>query len=129
MTKADAPPPAESAPVVSKSDSVVITPESEKPAVKKSAPAVATSKPRPVAPPSEMKKRPITKADSPPKTDAKTTAAKPAAKGGAHTMAKGDTLYRLSSQYGVSVSSLIKANNIKDPSKLREGTKLVIPAK
>lgn len=127
-TTTDAPPPAESAPVVSKSDSVPApAPAAEKPAVKKT--AAAAPKPRPVPTPSEMKQRPITKADSPPKADTKTSTKKTSAKGGTHTMAKGETLYRLSSKYGVSIDSLIKANNIKDPGKLRDGTKLVIPAK
>lgn len=117
----------------SKSDTVVSTEkpkEKEKPAEKKTVAAVAA--PRPVPPPSEMTKRPINKtdksdkADSPPKT-AKTET-KPS-KGGSYTMAKGDTLYRVSAKFGVSVQSLMKANNVKDPAKIRDGTKLVIPAK
>lgn len=92
--------------------------------------------PRPVPSPSEMAKRPLARADQPPKTAPKKPAAadtppKTASKSGGstHTLAKGETLYRLSMKYGVSVDALIKANNIKDPGKLRDGTKLVIPAR
>lgn len=46
-----------------------------------------------------------------------------------HTLAPGETLYRLSIMYGVSVDALQKANNIADPGKLQIGAKLVIPAK
>ncbi len=46
-----------------------------------------------------------------------------------HTLAPGETLYRLSIMYGVSVDALQKANNISDPGKLQIGQKLVIPAK
>jgi LysM repeat protein len=126
----DSPPPASSKPVVSKSDSVATHVEREKPAQKK--PVVASAPPRPVPTPSEMAKRPVTKADAPPKAAVAKTAtkAKPAtAAGGTHTLAKGETLYGLSARYGVSVASLIKANNIKDPGKMRDGLKLVIPAK
>ena len=35
----------------------------------------------------------------------------------------------LSTKYGVSVAAIQKANNIKNPNTLRDGTKLVIPAK
>jgi LysM repeat protein len=124
VTPADAPPAAISKPVVSKTDAV--TPE--KPV--KKAVAVAPP-PHPVPTPKEMMKRPITKADDPPKTPSKpSTTSKPSASsGGTHTLVKGETLYRLSSQLGVSVESLMKANNIKDPAKLRDGMKLVIPAK
>lgn len=104
-----------------------------KPAPK--APA-ASAPPKPVPPPSEMAKRPIAKADEPPKPAAKKTAVadappKTATKSASttHTLAKGETLYRLSSKYGIPVDALIKANNIKDPAKLRDGTKLIIPAR
>lgn len=46
-----------------------------------------------------------------------------------HTLESGETLYRLSIIYGVSVDALQKANNITDPGKLQIGQKLVIPAK
>ncbi len=40
---------------------------------------------------------------------------------------KGDTLYSLARKYGVSVQSIISANNIKDPTKIKIGTKILIP--
>ncbi|MBX7207661.1 MAG: LysM peptidoglycan-binding domain-containing protein [Verrucomicrobiaceae bacterium] len=123
-TQADAPP--ETAkPVESKTDTVAKEPARQKNTSKKV--ATAAPAPKPVPPPSEMKSRPITKADSPPKAQNKTSPAKAA--GGTHVLAKGETLYRLSGMYGVSVESLMKANNVKDAAKLRDGTKLIIPAK
>ena len=44
-------------------------------------------------------------------------------------MKKGDNLSLVAQRYGVSVSDIIKANNIKDPNKVYVGTKLIIPPK
>jgi LysM repeat protein len=44
-------------------------------------------------------------------------------------MAKGDTLYGLARKYGVSVSAIQKANKITKPEAIRDGAKLIIPAK
>lgn len=46
-----------------------------------------------------------------------------------YTMRKGDNLSIVAQKYGVSVSDLIKANNIKNPNKVNVGTKLIIPQK
>lgn len=46
-----------------------------------------------------------------------------------HTISKGDTIWGLSRKYSVSAQSLMNANGIKDPSKVRLGAKLKIPAK
>ncbi len=46
-----------------------------------------------------------------------------------YTMRKGDNLSTVAQRYGVSVSDIIKANNIKNPNKVYVGTKLVIPPK
>ena len=46
-----------------------------------------------------------------------------------YTMKKGDNLSTVAQKYGVSVSDIIKANNIKNPNKVNVGTKLVIPPK
>jgi LysM repeat protein len=53
--------------------------------------------------------------------------AAPAASG-SYTVAKGDTLSRIARKLKVSQQSLIAANNLKDPSKLSIGQKLVVPA-
>ena len=108
--------------------------EKSKPAAK--AEAKPLVRPNPVPPPSQMLKKiadaPPTKkaettkktaADAPPKT-----AAKPAASR-SHTLKAGETLFRLSAKYGVSVAAIQKANNIKNPNSMRDGMKLVIPAK
>ncbi len=92
------------------------------------------AKPNPVPTPSQMTKR---LADAPPapkataKKATKDSPPKPAAKATSksHTLASGETLYRLASKYGVSVAAIQKANNIKNPNAMREGMKLVIPAK
>jgi LysM repeat protein len=95
------------------------------------------AKPNPVPPPTQMLKKiadspPATKkaeptkklvADAPPKTVTKAVAAR------THTLKSGETLYRLASKYGVSVTAIQKANNIKNPNSMRDGMKLVIPAK
>jgi len=124
-------------------------PESEKPAAKPASKPLA--KPNPVPPPAQMlrkiaetpppssrKKTEATgkSTDSPPPTkrseSARKTAetTKPAGKSAqTHTLQAGETLYRLSTRYGVSVSAIQKANNIKNPNAMREGMRLVIPAK
>jgi LysM repeat protein len=92
------------------------------------------AKPNPVPTPSQMTKR---LAEAPPapkattKKSTKDTPPKPVAKATSksHTLASGETLYRLASKYGVSVAAIQKANNIKNPNAMREGMKLVIPAK
>ncbi len=95
------------------------------------------AKPSPVLPPTQMLKKiaeapPATKkaeptkkvvADAPPKPVVKTSSAR------THTLKSGETLYRLSTKYGVSVAAIQKENNIKNPNAMREGMKLVIPAK
>jgi LysM repeat protein len=90
-------------------------------------------KPNPVPTPSQMTKRIAdTPKAAPKKTVTKESPPKPApakATAKTHTLAQGETLYRLSTKYGVSVDALIKANNIKNPNTMRPGTKLVIPAK
>jgi len=82
--------------------------------------------PKPVPTPSQMaEKKPEPKVESKPapKPETKTTGSRN------HTMAKGDTLYGLARKYGVSVSAIQKANNITKPESIRDGAKLIIPAK
>ena len=45
-----------------------------------------------------------------------------------HTVAAGDTLSAIASAYHVSASAIISANSLKDPSHLKVGQKLLIPA-
>lgn len=45
-----------------------------------------------------------------------------------HVLAKGDTLYSVARKYKVSSEALAAANEIADPTKLRPGQKLLIPA-
>lgn len=44
-----------------------------------------------------------------------------------HTLEGGETLYRVSRMYGVSVGELIAANNITDHTDIDTGTRLVVP--
>jgi len=45
-----------------------------------------------------------------------------------HVVGRGDTIYSLSRLFQVSADDLMRANNITDPSRLRVGQRLVIPA-
>ena len=45
-----------------------------------------------------------------------------------YTLKKGETLYRISKRYNISVDILQTYNGIKDPSKLKEGTRIKIPS-
>jgi len=90
------------------------------------------AKPSPVPTPSQMSRRiaetpPAPKKSAPKAAPKSTTPKATAAK--THTLASGETLYRLSAKYGVSVAAIQKANNIKNPNSMREGMKLIIPAK
>ncbi|MDZ4401613.1 LysM peptidoglycan-binding domain-containing protein [Prosthecobacter sp.] len=126
----------EDAPTVKASKPAVSKPTEEPKLVAKAEPKPLV-KPNPVPSPTQMLKKiadtpPATKkteptkkttADAPPKSAAKATPAR------THILKSGETLYRLSSKYGVSVATIQKANNIKNPNAMRDGMKLVIPAK
>jgi len=131
------PPPANPR-VVSLLDSPPTTPTEEP----KQAPQVAQAEPKPLAqpkpvpPPSQLLKKiadkpPATKRAEPVKKTVSTPpqSAPKATPGRSHTLQPGETLYRLSSKYGVSIAAIQKANNIKNPNVMRDGMKLVIPAK
>jgi hypothetical protein len=45
----------------------------------------------------------------------------------AYTLQRGDTLFRVAAQYGVTVDAIVRANNITDPNRLRVGQILLIP--
>jgi LysM repeat protein len=134
-------PPAPMPAVVSLADnqpSIDSTPAPAGPAMASTPPAPA---PAPVAEPAEpepvklvapkpapapvaiAEKKPAPKAE--PKPAAKTTSSGSRS----HTMAKGDTLYGLARKYGVSAAAIQKANNITKPESIRDGAKLIIPAK
>lgn len=51
----------------------------------------------------------------------------PSGAGVTHVVTKGQTLYRISKMYGVSVNDLMRANSISHPSNLEVGTRLFIP--
>ena len=111
--------------------------EKSKPAAK--AEAKPLVRPNPVPPPTQMLKKIAdapppakkekaeptkkTASDAPPKTAAKSSTAR------THTLKSGETLFRLSAKYGVTVAAIQKANNIKNPNSMRDGMKLAIPAK
>ncbi len=47
--------------------------------------------------------------------------------GGGHIVAKGETLWSISRQYGIELSDLVEANRISDASQIEVGQRLVIP--
>ena len=44
-----------------------------------------------------------------------------------HTVARGDTLFRIAKQYGITVNELAEANQINDPTLIYAGQVLIIP--
>jgi len=44
-----------------------------------------------------------------------------------HTVRRGQTLYSIARAYGVSLQRIVQANGIKNPSRIRAGSRLVIP--
>jgi LysM repeat protein len=93
----------------------------------------ALPKPSPVAPPSQMLKKIVSQPPATKKSEpVKKTVPAPAPKAAglrSHTLQPGETLYRLSMKYGVSVDAIQKVNGIKDPNSIRDGVKLMIPSK
>lgn len=61
-------------------------------------------------------------------TAAGSPAGGPAAGGNYHVLRKGETLYSVAKSYDISPDALAKANAVSDPSKLRIGMSLLIPA-
>lgn len=121
-------------PSLNTASGTAVSPSAKAESAKPKAAPIAPSQPHPVPKPSEMAKRPVTKADQPPTTAKKADKGSPppstaAAKSSSHVMAKGETLYGIARKHKIPVDALIKANSIKDPAKLRDGTKLVIPGK
>lgn len=78
-----------------------------------------------VAPPIPVAAAPVGTQAAPAPT---TSAAATAAKGVTHEVKAGETLTRIATQHGISVAALQEANAIDDPTKIRIGTLLVIPA-
>ncbi len=61
-------------------------------------------------------------------TDVPPSAANPSAGPAAiHTVQSGETLFKIATQYGLSVSDLASANNIADPTLIYAGQQLIIP--
>ncbi len=56
-----------------------------------------------------------------------TTTIKSGSIGRLHTVARGDTVYGLAKQYGVSADALARVNNLKNVNLIRIGQKLVVP--
>jgi lipoprotein NlpD len=44
-----------------------------------------------------------------------------------HTVGKGETLWRISYTYGVDLKKVARANNIKDPARIKAGARIFIP--
>lgn len=89
-----------------------------------SAPALA---PAPTAAPA-AKPAPAAEKPASPATKPAVGADKPAAAGTTHTVARGDTLTRLTKKYGVSAQAIMEANGMKNADQLQLGKTLTIPA-
>ena len=99
----------------------------------------ATTKTTEVKPSASAVKNPDAKPAPAAKTKEATAAAKPAdgepakaeanpaASDKSYTVAKGDNPYAIAKKLKVKYNDLIKANDIKDPTKLQIGQKLIIP--
>ncbi|HXZ87124.1 MAG TPA: peptidoglycan DD-metalloendopeptidase family protein [Candidatus Binataceae bacterium] len=59
---------------------------------------------------------------------ARSSAALPAGSRATHEVARGETVYRIAHEYGVSPERLMQANGLGDPRDLRVGQMLVIPS-
>jgi LysM repeat protein len=94
------------------------------------APTVAKTTPPPVK--AEPKKSvastpPVSKKTTTTKPTTKSAAAPAKARTSSHTVSRGDTLGAIAKRYGVSVSSLVRANKLKNPDQVILGSRLVIP--
>ncbi len=77
-------------------------------------------RPRPVEPAREERVEPAREAPAAPPP-----AKPPAAR--YHTVERGDTLWGISREYGVTVRAIEEANNLDDPGRLSVGQRLIIP--
>lgn len=132
MPVQDTPPPAvtkapagepEAKPAPRQEPKVADTPLPAPKAVEKPVPkAIPVTRP----PQQQEKAQPKKVVDS---TPDKKAAPKAAARAGTHTVKPGETLYSISSRYGVTVKALQTANKITRPELLRDGMTLTIPGK
>lgn len=73
--------------------------------------------------------RPNAPAETAPRSAADPRALPPVvASGKTHVVQQGESIFRLAGRYKVTQESLMRANNIADPKKMKVGMKLVIPA-
>lgn len=128
-------------PAVAKPDTTATKPVETKPLSTAKLPEVVPApvakstalKPAPAVKNPDVKPTPVVKAveaQAPAKPAAVDTAkadVKPASADKTYTVAKGDNPYSIAKKMKISYNELIKANNIKDPTKLQIGQKLIIP--
>lgn len=116
LTSADSPP----KPTATKTVQAADQPPVIKP-VNKIEPSGPATKPKAATTPEASKTAKT--ATKPEKTVKDTTSRR------SHVVGPKETLYSIARKYGVKVDALQKANGIKDPTTLRDGMKLAIPAK
>ncbi len=75
----------------------------------------------------ELGKRPVREVAKKEVNAANASAPAPAADSSSYQVQRGDTLYDISRNLGVSLKNLMEANDISSPSKIRPGLKLIIP--
>ena len=90
-------------------------------------PPAPASAPAPTAA-AAAKSAPAAEKPASPATKPAVGADKPAAAGTTHTVARGDTLTRLTKKYGVSAQAIMEANGMKNADHLQLGKTLTIPA-
>ena len=128
-------PPAKDSSATSKADEVPKATLIKKPDSADSPPATIHSKkdesstPPPAKPKTETKNEPAKPAKGATKTEKTDKPARDTAGKRTYVTTSKDTLYSIARKYGVKIEALMKANNIKDPTMLRDGTKLIIPSK
>ncbi len=85
-------------------------------------------RPHPAEPVREEPVQPVREEPSPPVREETASAPEPRpAAGRVHTVQRGDTLWGISRDYGVTVRAIEEANHLDDPGRLSIGQRLVIP--
>lgn len=116
LAACERPIPRDLTPVVTEVVPPITTPVVETPG----APVTSEPYPGPAEPTPEAVETPATTAPEP-------TAAPPAGET-VHVVQPGETLFRISQRYGVSVEAIAAANNIADVNRLSAGQQLIIPS-
>jgi LysM repeat protein len=89
--------------------------------------AVANTESQPPTLPTKSSSKPTETTSEPLPVEAAPPRAVPVVTEKRHVVKRGESIYRIAKEHGVSQESLMKANGITDPRKLAAGAKLIIP--